>query len=405
VGAAAPQEPVSPLVPTTGVRFPLLDSIRGGGCMVVMLAHAVLIAGGVTSVAAPWAAQLGPMFVVCFFVMSAFVLWRPFVAARWSGRSRPSLARYARHRIVRVVPAYWVALVVLGLALPAQVPGVFGSHAASLFGFAQVYSERTAFLGISPAWTLCVDASFYVVLPLLVIGFERLSARTPPRRRLPLELAVIVGLGITCQVVAAVMFSESAKPLASVDTLLGHFDAFAVGMALATVSVAISTRTESERSVRRGRLIPAAWLGSALLIWLCVKTLPLAFGWGPDESTWQYLAAHDSWLAATAMILLVGIFGVADGGWLRRVLGLRPLAWLGEISYGIYIWHLPILVWLGEHRIGWLDGTTWQFALLSAPIAVLAGAASFRFVERPALRLRNARLGRPALATPPGAAP
>jgi peptidoglycan/LPS O-acetylase OafA/YrhL len=101
------------------------------------------------------------------------------------------------------------------------------------------------------------------------------------------------------------------------------------------------------------------------------------------------------------MILPIGIFGVGDGGWLRRVLGLRPFSWLGEISYGIYIWHLPLFLWLGEHRVGWLDGTTWRFALLSTAVAVLAGAASFTFVERPALRLQHARPRRPALATPP----
>ena len=158
-------------------RFGLLDPVRAIAALMVVATHVASWAGltRTPGVVAAIGARLD-VGVTVFFVLSGFLLYRPFVRARLLGRTAPSAGAYAWRRVLRIVPAYWVALalsaLVLGMAEVWRSPLTY-------FGFAQIYGDGVLG-GLPQAWTLCVEVTFYVFLPVWALALRRLhgGART-----------------------------------------------------------------------------------------------------------------------------------------------------------------------------------------------------------------------------------
>ena len=123
--------------------------------------------------------------VAVFFLLSGFLLYRPFAQARFEGRRRPATLLYAQRRALRIVPAYWVALVCVVLLVgrsgeSATASPVFTPEGIiTYFGFLQIYDSNTLLGGISAAWTLCVEVTFYALLPLWALLIARIPSRSP----------------------------------------------------------------------------------------------------------------------------------------------------------------------------------------------------------------------------------
>ena len=340
-----------------------------------------------------------------FFVISGFLLYRPFVAARARGRGFPSTRRYARRRALRIVPAYWTALTVL--ALFPGVVGVFSGEWWRYYFFAQLYTSRSLGGGIPVAWTLCVEVSFYLALPLWAAMIRRLPRGRSWLRGELLGLAVVAAVGIVVQTAA----SRLAISALVADSLLGQCTWFALGMTLAVLSVAAA-----EQNLRSPALQVVTdhsglcWLGAAACLAGIVAVLH------PNGlldiiltlRTQQPLARTLGSIALTAglMTLLVApaVFGDTAGGLPRRVLRAPWLVWIGTISYGIYLWHLTIaeLLGLDSDRLHFSasglglvtsvhHGTTLVLFALTFAVTVAVAALSYHFVELPFLRLKETR--------------
>lgn len=184
-------------------RFPLFDSLRALAALSVFAVHLPFgyrMAPG--NPLRPYLLNLN-VGVAVFFLISGFLLYRPFARARLGGARGPALRPYAVRRLLRIVPAYWVALPCVVLLLGPSGEGltatrVFSAHGVpAYFGFAQVYDSHTLLGGISAAWSLCVELSFYALLPLwalLMLRLPCLSARGFLRSEL-LGLAVLFAIG------------------------------------------------------------------------------------------------------------------------------------------------------------------------------------------------------------------
>jgi len=94
--------------------------------------------------------------------------------------------------------------------------------------------------------------------------------------------------------------------------------------------------------------------------------------------------------ALSALVVLPGVFGESAGGLPRRILGSRAMEGLGRISYGVFLWHQPLLMaFAREGMAGWIPGAPFlALSLVAAPALVACGVASYALVERPAMRLR-----------------
>src|SRR4051812_27260591 len=155
-GTAIPEAAPDALRPPPGnPRFPAVDGLRALAALMVLVGHTSFLSGfnGRGQVGAVLSRfDLG---VALFFIISGFLLYRPFVSARMDGRSAPGVLRYGRRRLLRIVPAYWLALTVLAI-WPGLGGDVFG-HVPVYYLFLQNLRIEWLQGGITTAWSLCVE--------------------------------------------------------------------------------------------------------------------------------------------------------------------------------------------------------------------------------------------------------
>jgi peptidoglycan/LPS O-acetylase OafA/YrhL len=401
----APSPALAP--PPGSPRFALFDSLRGLAVLFILAYHVASVTGFINGAALGKAViALGNEALILFFVISGFLLYRPFVAARAGGRRMPSVRRYARRRVLRIVPAYWAALT--ALAIFPGVAGVFSGDWWRYYGFLQLYSEDTLLTGIPPAWSLCVEVTFYLVLPVWALALRRARLGSGPKAWLRAELAalaVVALVGVVVQVAAArqVVADVVAQSLPGQSTWL------ALGMALAVISVAVDRGDGQSRLVRAVVEHPGlCWLGAvAALAGLTALVHPgglfgLILALRTEQPVARTLAGIALTGAMAALIVLPAVFGERAGGWPRRLLAAAPFAFLGVISYSVYLYHLAVAQLLGlssdpQHfsasglglaaRID--HATTPALFLLTLAVTSAVAFASYRLVELPFLRRKE----------------
>src|SRR5207248_2134572 len=142
-------------------HFDLFDSLRAIAVLCVVGTHVLVSSGRVAVGSKVWEAGFRlNVGVTIFFVISGFLLYRPFVAARYAGRGLPAIPVYAGRRILRIVPAYWLALTVL--ALWPGLKGVLDGHSFWVYyGFLQIYGLGPHNGGNYIVWSLCIEMAFY----------------------------------------------------------------------------------------------------------------------------------------------------------------------------------------------------------------------------------------------------
>ena len=379
-------------------RFPLFDSLRAIAALSVLLFHIAFVLEGFTSpTLGRYATQLN-IGVTIFFLISGFLLYRPFARARLAGDGFPGVGSYAVRRLFRIVPAYWVALTVI--ALWVGLPVVF-DHPWLHYTFTQVYDRRDLLTGVGHTWTLAVEMTFYLFLPVWAFLLRRLPSRTHRQfvltEALPLVLLWAAGLTWNLtqieHVNGLVLFSPE------VATLPRFLDHFALGMGLAVASVALAGRERQPlpvRVVERASWLPWLAAGAAFVV-LC--NLGSSYVSADAEPL-----RHEVRGLVALCLLLPAVFGESRGGAVRRLLASRPLTWVGLVSYSLYLWHPAIaqkIVYTNlDERFGWFP-----VAVLVAIAAIAAAGVSYYLVERPALRLGRRLAGRgPDDAREPGAA-
>jgi peptidoglycan/LPS O-acetylase OafA/YrhL len=337
--------------------------------------------------------------VTIFFLISGFLLYRPFVRARMSGDPQMDTKAYAWRRFLRIVPAYWVALTLT--AIIVGLPGVFTTAGiAEYYGLAQIYQPHTATGGLVQAWSIAVEVSFYAALPLWAWLMRRLPKRDP-RGILRQEL---IGLGalFVFAVVWKQLFLHYA-PNGDVETnvqllsLPAQLDLFALGMGLAVLSVWYDSRETLPRVLRPLDRHPAlGWLLALAAFLVVSRGIGLDGVWGEHLSKAQYTARWYLYALVALGLLLPAVFGDQQHGFIRRhVLANRGLVFLGLVSYGIFLWHMTVftVMWrwhVWEHPLIH-QYVPWVFFGLPATVAI--AAISYYLVERPALRLKG-RVGR-----------
>jgi peptidoglycan/LPS O-acetylase OafA/YrhL len=404
---AAPSPAVAP--PPGSPRFALFDSLRGIAVLSVLIFHVAGITGAInTSGTGDLIAVACNDALIVFFAISGFLLYRPYVVAHARGDRRPDTGRYARRRVLRIVPGYWTALTLL--AIFPGIVGVFSGDWWRYYFFLQLYSSRTLGQGIPAAWSLCVEVTFYLSLPLwamLVRGLRRAAARSWLSSEL-IPLALVAAGGVIVQVAASRLVVSNL--LAT--TLLGECTWFALGMALAIASVDSELGERRERPPRAIQFVRdhpgLCWLGAAGC--LAAATVVLHPGGLLNIivslQTKQPYARTLAGIALNAGLcaLLIGpaVFGEHAGGVPRRVLAWRPLAWLGLISYGVYLYQLAIAELLGErsdpgHISASGLGLATRIHTLTTPVLLIlalagsaaAAAASYYLVELRFLRRKE----------------
>jgi peptidoglycan/LPS O-acetylase OafA/YrhL len=391
---------VSPAVspPPGQPRFAGLDGLRGIAILMVVTCHAAGFAG-LTQREGGWLLLNLWGGVILFFALSGFLIYRPFVAAHARGDTGPGLARYARRRVLRIVPAYWVALTVLAL-WPGLHGDVLGEGWWRFYLFAHSYSMSTIIAGLGVTWSLCVEVAFYALVPLFALG-ARALARRAGWVWWRAELAMIgvfwvVGVAVFVSVVAG------ATPVWMANSIFSAGMWFSGGMALAVVSVAAASSPRAARLeaglARRGGLL---WL-VALVAWVAAACAP-RIDMTPGDGRALFMTGNtlSRVLLGVSAALAVAPVVAGAGGIARAISGWRPLMLLGLISYGVFLWHWPLLAWLHGTDPTLAGGSPELHAfgplvLAGLSAAIVAATLSYRLVELPFLRRKEpkGRVGR-----------
>jgi peptidoglycan/LPS O-acetylase OafA/YrhL len=371
-------------------RFPLIDGMRAIAVLSVVAVHSWLAArGGVGETFADRLLAHLNVGVTIFFVISGFLLYRPFIAHRAGGATAPGVPDYAKRRFLRVYPAYWLVLTVLTV-IPGLI-GVYGDNWWQQYAIVDALpvhhgsacSQAIFDCGLAQTWSLVVEVTFYVALPLYVLASRRLLRGLKLRDWLAAQLLLLGALSVV-SIVAR--FGIGSSSSAWIDTsVAGSVFWFALGMALAVISVGLEASSETIRKSRWLDLNPLLpWVGAAgvyvgLSLWLPVTPFVLDRG--------DQLVAHVAFGVIALLLMLPAVFGHHAVGLPRRLLANRVVAWLGLISYGIFLWHYVVTLQLDG------GGTPLPVVLLvTLAVSVACAAASYYVVERPLLRLKYRRL-------------
>ncbi len=319
--------------------------------------------------------------LICFFVLSGYLLYRPYARAARTGERPVDVRGYGLRRVARIVPAYY-AVIAGALILYAIVgyhaitPGAGGLRLFAVFG--QNYSMDTV-MHIDPVtWTLCIEAAFYVFLPFVGLVVWRLGPR-----RTGWHAAVLVAL-----VAVTVVWNTLAFEYHWNATLPSRCRRGSASSRSGCSSRTGSSDASRPRSPRaRMRASVTALIAAAGARRAGVRLL--------DSSRW--LQGDVSRAVTIYLVFAVGfaliIAALAAGrGPVVRALGARPLAWLGLISYGVFLWHLPLILTLKQ--IGALPEPLGPRLAVVLALALAAGALSWRFIERPAIGWASRRARR-----------
>lgn len=389
VAPVVPDSPLRPWGEPDKSAVPALDGLRALAVLAVLLTHVGFQSGRTEDVGALGAVlsrlDIG---VTLFFLLSGFLLYRPFAAAHFTGGPAPRLRSYLRNRALRILPAYWVLVLV---AVPLLSPEQAGPAELARQGLLLQTTQSEHLLpGMTQTWSLVVEAGFYLLLPLL--GW--LARPRGPRSRgqqLRAEAALLAGMALTA---AAWRLAVHAGGLGdeSVTTLWlpGYLDWFALGMGLAVLR---AWRAAGGRSPALDDLTASTgtWLVlAALLFWLA--TNPATGPRGLTSPTaWEAMSRHALY-GATAVCLLVPAVlrrGSGPSAW-ERLLSTRPARFLGRISYGLFLWHLLALDLV--FRLPGLEpfsGRALLVLALALPLSIAFAWASLWVVEEPALRRKR----------------
>ena len=380
-GPARAPDAVAP--PERHPRFPLVDGARAIAVFAVIGVHVAFAAEATgDSLAGRLLSHLN-LGVTIFFVISGFLLYRPFIAHRAGGPAPLSTTSYFWNRFLRIYPAYALVVTVLILlpgvnALTGVAPWkVYGLLQTLPFGDGRYCADPLFGCGLEQTWSLVVEASFYLALPLYFLGSEFLFHRAGRPRWAPLELAIL-GLLSLISVLLSFDLIGVESPWSN-STVIGYVPWFALGMGMAIVSVMGWRVSVVERWP--GLIWAVAIAGYvALALWL--PGTPFLFD--REDRLVFFLA---SGLIAAA-VLAPAVFGREREAIPHRVLGNPIVAWLGLISYGLFLWHYAVVGELADSALG--DSALGLFAATTA-LTVLLGAASYYLLERRVLRFKRRR--------------
>jgi peptidoglycan/LPS O-acetylase OafA/YrhL len=380
-------------------HFPLFDSLRAIAFTCVLFTHASVFAGleqtGTRLSALYLRLDVG---VEIFFAISAFLLYRPFVAARVAGGPAPLTRVFAWRRFIRIVPPYWLILTLVCIWIGAPI--VFhGDHFFFFYGLAQVYNPDTQTLEALPqAWSLCVEATFYLFLPVYSCLMRRLPASTREQRvrqeLIAAGVLVAIGVGYT-----ALIGPSGGGPFGVGwhFALPAFIDYFAIGIALATLSVAYEDGRPLPAGLRVVERFPSlAWLMAAVALvavswWVGIGAFGVRYGYWPN--VWR----HCLYGVIALGVVLPAAFGNPNRGVVRKILSNRALLYIGMVSYAAYLLEFAVLTQLSSWHFKSASDSTTPYIWFVAPYILTIGLASISWYafERPVISLKRLVKGSP----------
>jgi peptidoglycan/LPS O-acetylase OafA/YrhL len=370
----APPRQAARTAPSLGYQ-PALDGLRALAVLGVLLYHAQVswVPGGFLGVDA-------------FFVLSGFLI-TSLLVDEWRKHGRIDLRAFWVRRARRLLPALVLVVIAVGayalfVARPDELDRIRGDAFGSLLYVANwrqlfessYFAQLATPSPLRHTWSLGIEEQWYLVWPLALLVALRFT-----RSRRWVVIALTAGLAFGSALLMALLFdpSDPSRVYYGTDT---RAQALLVGAGLALLVMRPRGRPRQARAT-------AGMIGLEVVGIIAVGYLGWLWTHVADTSTWMYSGGF--LVEALAVAALIAAATRPYSPILGPLLSVAPLRAIGRISYGVYLWHWPVYVYLTPARTGLGDGP-----LLAARLAVTFGLAvlSYRLVEQP---IRHRTLGRP----------
>lgn len=352
-------------------HMPGLDGLRALACLMVFAVHF----GQKSALTATWGPfDLGRLLdsgntgVALFFILSGFLLSLPYWDALARVQPWPGVGRFYALRLARIAPAFYLCLVAMVVGNKLWLEDGWVTDLVLHAAFLANATEATTLSINPPFWTMAVEVQFYLLMPWLFS-----LVRGADRRRAVVALLV---LALFCYgAYAAFARLAPLPPAMTTYSLAAHLPHFLLGMATAGALQAHRGQA-ADKPASRG-VLAAVW---GLL--LVILSTPLA-----DVLQLPH-GRYNLPVVPVLLCLVVALSAKPAAG--TRLVDMRLVRALGTVSYGVYLFHLPVLNVVARtmttHQIDpqqrWL-----VFGLGSLLITLVAAALSHLLVERPVLRL------------------
>ncbi len=394
-GAAAPGSPLR--------RFDGFDGLRAIAAFAVLFHHVSLQSNQMTF------GHFNHQFtqldtgVAIFFLISGYLLYRPFVDRQLRDRPEPPVGPFLLRRAARIFPAYWLALgsiILIGhfthgqwLGLQHPIAGGVWAY-VRYFGLVHIYRTFGEASGaLSQAWTLAVEITFYVFLPCFAAMLRRIGRRASLQVRVGQQLTVLALMYLASTAFRVWCFYGHIGRLRAIGQywLPANLDLFALGMALAVVSVAIETEIWSPRIIALVRRWPSLfWTAGIVLFYVGATRINVGLDPGPTQL--QSMERHVGQGIVALFLLLPIVFRGSPRSLVMRLVDWKPLAYCGVVSYGIYLWHQS---WIAQAvHLQYRPVFHASLPLLvsfGATMSVLTATLSWYGVERPIVQWASRR--------------
>lgn len=418
-------------------RIKSLEGVRGIACLTVMWFHLNEIARSThiwnvfqTNIVYNAIALGGAAGVTLFFVLSGFLLFMPYVKATLFESQQPSTWRFYLRRALRIIPAYYFSL---GLLILLTHPEYLQpNHLPDLGLFLTLLMNTpSTFMKINgPYWTLAIEWQFYLILPWLALGIGLIARRIggSPRRKAWIVAALLLGViawGVSSRYWGPILLQQSTQtfliPRPALNVILfivygvsGKFlEDFAVGMLISICYILVTSREPSVSPLRvkrfiapsNGSALPTAnaalkvrlyrlspWFFTGGLLLLLLMALWHYNMWYPNSV--PELNSVTYWYNIVSEFLMASGFGLCVAAILfgsfslRRVFEWNSLRFMGMISYSLYIWHLPLLIFfmnnVGPQMTHWNPFAAYGLYLLWILLVIIPFTfLCYKFVEKP----------------------
>ncbi len=318
-----------------------LDGLRGLAVLMVVFGH------GANHGLGPFGPDSmmirGKLGVYLFFVLSAYLLDRQIIKMFQQGRAQWDYWRYYfSRRILRIFPLFFLALVVFRLANAAGLKVVIHS-------WGQLWEHLALQRGDHIFWSIPVEFKYYLISPILLYFFHRVLRWN------------LWAMGITFAALFVGVYQYSVHWQPEGTSTLLYLNIFLMGTLVAVLERCVPNFWNALRTFK-----PASSLG-----WSVILAFSL-WSWKMDDFT-----SINTFLPAAALwsIALAATFGP---GWWASLLSIKPLRWVGKVSFSMYLFHIPVLMWVKTWAIP--SGPLWFIYL---GLTALVCAATFLLVERP----------------------
>jgi peptidoglycan/LPS O-acetylase OafA/YrhL len=326
-------------------RVASLTGIRAVAALLVMATHAAYTTGKYTHGYIGLFYSRMEIGVPIFFVLSGFLLFSPWVKAAARGGPAPSVRRYAWHRVRRIMPAYIVTVLIAFAVYHFRTAGPNPGHTwmglLRNLTLTQPYTDNYLYSylhqGLTQMWSLAVEVAFYVALPLFVYLLLVLLCR---RQWRPARLLTgLVFLAALTPIWLIIVHTTDFLPDGAKLWLPTYLAWFIGGMMLAVLQ---------PMGVRAYALV---CLPLAVVCYLIVST-PIA-GAATTTPTQLHEALAKAGFYAVIATLAVAPLALGNQGWYARFLATRPMVFLGEISYEIFLIHLVTMELVMVEIVRW----------------------------------------------------